>query len=284
MLFHWCRGAAWDCKPLANTRASTCIEPKMGHAPQGRGHFGCSGYLVDAGNTERPAKTEPARDQPKLRASLAHEINNPLQSLVSLLHLLEADPSLSEESRRHLILAREEAHRVSRIARAAMNDLQDTVEPEKISVADLVSSVLAFYASRFTARGISIDARYRPVKDLVVRADPLRQAFSSLLLNATDALPSGGIVYVRVTPSNEWSGQRRRGLRVTFADNGSGISVENLSKIAERFFTTKGSTGTGIGLSLVQDVVRSHDGTLRVRSSTKPGRSGSIFQMFLPAT
>lgn len=256
----------------------------MGRAPQGRGYSGCSGYLVSAGDPERHAKTEREKNQPKVRASLAHEINNPLQSLVSLLHLMEADPSLSEESRRHLILAREEAHRVSRIARAAMNDLQDTVGAQKISVADLVRSVLAFYASRFTARGISIDARYRPAQDFVVCADPLRQAFSNLLLNATDALPNGGVIRVRVCPGRELAGQQRRGLRVTFADNGTGISVENLSKIAEPFFTTKGSAGTGIGLPLVQDVVRRHAGTLRVRSSTKPGRSGSIFQMFLPAT
>jgi signal transduction histidine kinase len=70
---------------------------------------------------------------------------------------------------------------------------------------------------------------------------------------------------------------------LTFADNGSGITAENLQKIFEPFFTTKGSNGSGLGLSLVKDVVQKHCGSLRVRSSTKPGRSGSIFAIFLPA-
>ena len=77
-------------------------------------------------------------------------------------------------------------------------------------------------------------------------------------------------------------GRQRCGLRVTFADSGCGIENENMSRILEPFFTTKGTGGNGLGLSLVQDVVQEHGGSLRVRSSTAPGRSGSVFAMFLP--
>jgi signal transduction histidine kinase len=72
-------------------------------------------------------------------------------------------------------------------------------------------------------------------------------------------------------------------LRVTFADSGCGIAVENLRRIFEPFFTTKGSSGSGLGLSLVNEVVQKHGGWLRVRSSTRSGRSGSVFSMFLPS-
>ncbi len=91
-------------------------------------------------------------------------------------------------------------------------------------------------------------------------------------------------MYARVALAHEWSGQERRGLRVTFADHGEGIAAENLPRIFELFFTTKGAAGTGLGLSLVQDMVKKHDGVLRVRSSTKPGRTGTVFAVFLPAS
>jgi len=107
--------------------------------------------------------------------------------------------------------------------------------------------------------------------------------FSNLLLNAADAMPNGGKIHTRISKAQEWTGQQRRGLRVTFGDDGCGIATDALQKILEPFFTTKGVSGNGIGLSLVKDTVQKHDGALRVRSSTKPGRSGSVFSIFLPA-
>ena len=107
--------------------------------------------------------------------------------------------------------------------------------------------------------------------------------FSNLLLNAADAMPNGGRLYVRASGyTQEWVGAAEAGLRVTIADNGCGIAAENLHRIFEPFFTTKGSGGSGLGLSLVSDVVQKHGGWLRVRSSTREGRSGSVFSMFLP--
>jgi len=118
--------------------------------------------------------------------------------------------------------------------------------------------------------------------NLPIYAGLLRQVFSNLLLNATDAMPEGGRLHARASTAREWSGRQRHGLRVTFADSGCGISAENLHKIFKPFFTTKDHGGNGLGLSLVKDVVHKHGGTLRIRSSTTPGRSGSIFAIFLP--
>jgi signal transduction histidine kinase len=147
-----------------------------------------------------------------------------------------------------------------------------------------MGSVVDFYKPELAARGISVDTRYcSDGGDLPIYAGPLRQVFSNLLLNAAAAMPKGGRVHARVAAAREWSGRQRHGLRVTFADDGCGISAENLRKIFMPFFTTKGPCGSGLGLSLVKDVVRRHGGTLRVRSSTKPGRSGSVFAIFLPA-
>jgi two-component system CheB/CheR fusion protein len=93
----------------------------------------------------------------------------------------------------------------------------------------------------------------------------------------------GGKIHTKISKAHEWNGRQRLGLRVTFGDNGCGIATDDLQRILEPFFTTKGASGNGIGLSLVKDTVQKHDGVLRVRSSTKPGRSGSIFSIFLPA-
>src|SRR6202007_1410583 len=96
-----------------------------------------------------------------------------------------------------------------------------------------------------------------------------------------DAMPKGGRLQTRIANVREWSGQHRCGLRVTFADSGSGIPGQNLRQIFEPFFTTKGAGGSGLGLSLVKDVLQKHGGSVRVRSSTKPGHSGSVFAIFL---
>ena len=102
---------------------------------------------------------------------------------------------------------------------------------------------------------------------------------ANLLLNASDAIPTGGKIYARIASAHDWKNNRKRGLRITFADTGCGITAKNLARIWDPFFTTKGSAGNGIGLSLVKNTVQQHHGVLRVRSSTKAGHSGTVFSI-----
>jgi signal transduction histidine kinase len=196
---------------------------------------------------------------------------------------MEGAPMLSEEVRGYLVLAREEAERISQIVHGAMQKFHDTDGPENVNVPNLLDSVLDFYKSRFKNRGISIATRYCRDGDIAVYESPLRQAFSNLLLNASDAMPNGGKLQARVAMAHEWTGQKRHGLRVTVADNGCGISADDMLRIWRPFFTTKGAAGNGIGLPFVKDTVQKHGGVLRVRSSTSEGHSGSVFTMFLPS-
>jgi signal transduction histidine kinase len=218
-----------------------------------------------------------------LAASLAHEINNPLESVLNLLYLVKMETALTESGRRYLTLAEEELQRVSKIAHAALDRARGFGVPQETNVPELMDSVIDVYRSRFEARGISMNTRYGAYRDFPVYAGPLRQVFSNLLLNAADSMPRGGRLQARARLSREWTGEQRRGLRMTIADNGCGIASEKLQKIFEPFFTTKGCGGSGLGLSLVRDVVQMHGGSLRVRSSTRAGRSGSVFEIFLPA-
>ncbi len=237
---------------------------------------------MDVKKIESSGCTAPA--EYRLAASLAHEINNPLASLLNLLYLMQHE-SLSEKGSGYLKLAEGEVQRISQIARSALASLHDRETQEETDLSALVGSVVGFYGSKLHAQGIAVHTRYGPHRNLPVFAGPLRQAFSNLLLNAAAAMPKGGNLHVRVSGAREWSrsnGRQRCGLRVTFADSGCGIEKANMSRILQPFFTTKGAGGCGLGLSLVQDVVQEHGGSLRVRSSTAPGRSGSVFAMFLP--
>jgi signal transduction histidine kinase len=182
----------------------------------------------------------------------------------------------------YLSLAQEEVRRISHIAGEILNRQRARTSPETTDIVELLRGVVDFYQSRFASRQIAIKTCYCSDGHAKVYAGQLRQMLSNLLLNAADATPAGGTLYARVSRAHEWSGKDRHGLRVTVADNGSGIAADNLSRIFEPFFTTKGSAGSGMGLSLVRDVVRRHDGLLRVRSSTQPGHSGTVFTVFLP--
>jgi two-component system, chemotaxis family, CheB/CheR fusion protein len=235
---------------------------------------------LDVNQSERKVRAPAGSDS--LVASLAHEINNPLDALLNLLYLLEGEDTLTEKGCHYLALAKEEVHRISQIAHGAMDRSRSLAGPQDTNVPRLLHSVIDFYKSRLDAQGICVEARYCPGEDLPVDPGSLRQVFSNLLLNAAHAMPGGGTMHARVSTAREWTGLNRHGLRVTFADNGCGISPEDMPRITEAFFTTKGSAGTGLGLALVKDTVEKCHGVLRVRSSTRPGRSGSIFAIFLP--
>jgi len=232
------------------------------------------------GGDQRPGNGSPATEPGNAISSLAHEINNPIEALHQLHYLIEKEGTLKEKGRQYLALAREEVTRISQILHAAMA-LRDPGAPEETDVPELLRSVLNFYKSRFDAKGISVKARCRGSARILGYPHQLRQMCANLLLNAADAMPGGGKIYARVAAGNEHK-DHRHGVRLTFADTGTGIPARNMSRIWDPFFTTKGAAGNGIGLSMVKNTVQKHHGVLLVRSSTKVGRSGTVFSIFLP--
>ena len=235
---------------------------------------------MDGGVQLRYEATERQRS---LSRSVAHDINNPLEVLGNLLYLVESEPNLTEKGRRCLKLAREEIHRVRLLVRESLDGYHDTARRQETSIPKLLDEIVELYKLRFDARRIAVETRYRSDGCLSVFPQQLRRAFSNLLLNAADAVPQGGIIRLRTSRAREWSGETRRGLRVTIADNGCGIPRDDLPRIFQTFFSTKGTGGSGMGLANVQDAVNQHGGVLRVRSTTRAGRSGSVFSIFLPA-
>jgi signal transduction histidine kinase len=215
--------------------------------------------------------------------SAIHEINNPLESLLNLLYLVENDSALSPESRNHLRMAQAEVMRVSRIAQATMKRSRHAEPAKEADVAALLASVVELHKNKLDRHKVSVSARGDHETTIIVHPEQMRQVFSNLLLNAVDAMPEGGTLSAKISKTHEWCGKERDGVRITIADTGTGIPCEILSHIREPFFTTKGASGNGMGLAVVHEIVTEHQGHMKIRSSIKEGKSGSVFNIFIPA-
>jgi signal transduction histidine kinase len=236
------------------------------------------------GNGNAAASSPALGDAPITRAaaSFAHEINGPLESLLNLLFLLQGKPGLTRPGQHYLKLANEEVRRISEIAQEVLHQAgRAHATRQQTDVAALLDTVLDFYKLRLRSSRVTVMASHSGDDSVSAYDGHLRQALANLVRNAIDAMPTGGQLYARVADAHEWTGRKRRGVRVTIADTGSGICEAARANIFEPFFSTK-RDGNGIGLSLVKDVVQEHEGLLRVRSRTQPGRSGTVFTMFLP--
>jgi len=214
----------------------------------------------------------------RLAASIAHEINNPLEAVVNLLYLARADSSHANE---HLAMAEQEVGRVARLAQQTLGFVRDSNAPGSLDPAAIMDEVLQLYSHKLLARRIRVERRYRDGGTIHANSGQLRQLFSNLIVNATDAMPKEGCLRVRVAPSHDW-GDGREGIRITVADNGSGIPSENLPRVFEPFYTTKRETGTGLGLWISGGIVREHGGTINIRSRVEGRGKGTVFSIFFP--
>jgi signal transduction histidine kinase len=119
------------------------------------------------------------------------------------------------------------------------------------------------------------------MQPLVCYAGEMRQVMANLIANATDAMPEGGVLRLRLRQGTDW----RNGspaARITIGDTGHGMCPETARRIFEPFYTTRGDTGTGLGLWVTAGIVEKHNGSLRARSTVQPGNSGTVFTLMLP--
>jgi PAS domain S-box-containing protein len=217
----------------------------------------------------------------RLAASIAHEINNPLEAVTNLLYLARESRSL-EQIADCLKTADHELRRVSTIANQTLRFHKQAANPQPVSAADLVGTVLSIYEGRLRNSNIAVKLSYRTEQPVMCFDGDIRQVLNNLVGNSIDAMSRrGGELIVRSHATHDWK-TGRAGIVITIADTGAGIAKENLRRIFEPFFTTKGIGGTGLGLWICQEVATRHQGTLRVRSSDALERSGTVFRFFLP--
>jgi PAS domain S-box-containing protein len=217
----------------------------------------------------------------RLAASIAHEINNPLASVMNALYILRTNSNLPETALVYVKTAEEELARVVHITKQTLGFYREISSPVMSSVPQLFEEVLAAYDARIEQSQIVIHKNFNDVGQLAAFPSELRQVFSNLILNSVEAISSpGSNIYIRVRQADD--GQGRSGIRITVADDGCGIPAENMFHIFEPFFTTKDSKGTGLGLWVSQGIVQKHQGKLRLRSRTNEARHGTCCVVFLP--
>jgi PAS domain S-box-containing protein len=217
----------------------------------------------------------------RLASSIAHEINNPLESVTNLLYLA-GNTKNPADVQDYIHTAQRELQRVAAITSQTLRFHKQSTKPLAVTCTELLNSVVSMYQGRIINARIQIEERYRTHRQVRCFEGEIRQVLSNLVNNAIDAMhPNGGRLLLRSRLGEDWS-SGRRGLVFTIADTGAGIPPSALSRVFEPFYTTKGTVGTGLGLWVSQEIVKRHHGTLRFRSSRRDGHSGTVFTVFLP--
>jgi signal transduction histidine kinase len=227
-------------------------------------------------------KTEKLAAAGRLAASIAHEINNPLEAVTNLLYLLRHQPSLDQEAIAYADLAQQEISRVAEITQQTLRFYRQSTSPAVANTAELLDSVLTLYMGRLAALQIEVCRENGPDVDLYCFAGEMRQLLANLVGNAIDAIGQGGHLRLSTRRSRSWV-DGVPGVRVFVADSGCGMTKETRMRIFEPFFTTK-ETGTGLGLWVSGEIIAKHNATLRVasRRAETGKRSGTVFMLFFP--
>src|SRR5215469_75173 len=247
---------------------------------------GCVAAYVDM--SDRRAAEAALRNAEKLAtvgrlaATIAHEINNPLEAVTNVLYLISRSPKLDAALRQYVTIAQAELDRIGTIVRHTLGFHREASTPVSVSIADLIDETLHLYERRITTTGIQIEKRYESHGAVVAFPGEMRQVFSNLLVNAIEAVGRNGRIVVHVTNSRANVDRRRRGVRVVVADNGSGIPPDIRQRIFDPFFTTKGEKGSGLGLWVSEGIIRKHGGSIRLRSRYATQNTGTVISVFIP--
>ncbi len=217
----------------------------------------------------------------RMAATVAHEINNPLESVMNLIYLARRASPPSGKAFGYLQTAEKELERVSHIARQTLGYYRETGAPVEVAMEDLLNNVLSVYETKLRAAGIAVDCRFEGHRRVKVGKGEMLQVFSNVISNAVDAMPNGGRLNLSV---KEMEDEGAEGVQVVIRDNGTGIAKQHLERIFEPFFSTKGDVGTGIGLWVSRQMVEHRGGQITIGSSTQGPDKGTVVSIFIPFT
>ena len=245
------------------------------------GMIGTVQDITERRNQEATLKqTEMLAATGRMAATIAHEINNPLEAVTNLIFLAKTSQNIPDSVRRHLEVADEELARVGQIAQQTLGFYRDTSRPHALNVAAVISDVISVFERRLSYKQIYCRPEFRGNLEIVGLQGELRQAISNLLLNAMDASSNGDPLRIRARETR-LPGTGLAGVSIAVCDSGCGISDSAKRKLFSPFFTTKQSVGTGLGLWVTKGIVEKHGGSIRFRSRVQPP-CGTVFRIVLP--
>jgi PAS domain S-box-containing protein len=215
----------------------------------------------------------------RMAATIAHEVNNPLEAVMNLIYLAKSNAEDPEEVRTFLSTAEGEVARVSHIAKQTLGFYRETDAPSVASLSELATHAIRIYGPKCKEAGIKLEEDLNSTRQVMLRKGEIMQVISNLLANAIYAMPTGGTLSISVGDIDSPTGS---GVLLTVKDTGVGIPAEQLPRIFEAFFTTRISIGTGIGLFVAKQFVEGHGGKIYVESSTDPASHGTKMSIFLP--
>jgi PAS domain S-box-containing protein len=211
----------------------------------------------------------------RLAATMAHEINNPLEAVGNLIYIVKSSSEIHPDTRVFLDQAERQLERVSHITRQTLGFYREAAKPGAVDLASVVGSVLALYENKLRNKNVTVrcDVQSAPLVNGLV--GEFRQLFANLVSNAIDAVQIGGSITISGRPA-QVNGSHGAEVRIT--DDGAGIPAEHSQRIFEPFFTTKADVGTGLGLWVAREIAERHGGYVQlVRNSNTPGTTFSIF-------
>jgi len=215
----------------------------------------------------------------RMAATIAHEINNPLEAVTNLLYLLR--PMITDPAGiNYLSSAEDELGRVSHIAKQTLGYYRENASAKPASLAQIVLHAITIYEPRCMAAGIRINKSINSSREVVLRRGEMMQVISNLIANSIYAMPKGGVLSISVEDAQG----PPDGVVLTIHDDGVGIAADVLPKVFDAFFTTRNTVGTGIGLFVAKQFVEGHSGRIQIESKTDAENHGTAVRVFLPAS
>ena len=212
----------------------------------------------------------------RLAATIAHEVNNPMEAIKNAIYLLAS--AIPENASPVYNILKSETERVARIVRQMLGLYRNTEQVKPVSVNTIIEDTLLLLNRQLQRTNVEVQTELEVLPDAVIAADQIRQVLSNLVINARDAMPNGGKLRIRsrhIPGYDDLHGW----VRILIADTGSGIPPEMIRSIFEPFVTTKGERGTGLGLWIVKGIIQNHAGKLSVKSRVG---HGTTFKIDLP--
>ena len=245
--------------------------------------FGAAADITERKKAEEALRrSEKLAATGRLAATMAHEINNPLEAVTNLIYLA-ASSSDRDDARKYLAAAEEELDRVSHLTKQTLGFYRETKGIGAVRLGPIVTALLSVFASRIRNKKIAVETDVEADPEIFAIAGEVRQLIANLLSNSIDAVDKDGRIRIRISSARSAKGECAQGVRFTIIDNGPGLAAEIRPRLFEPFVTTKKDVGTGLGLWVCKNIVERHGGTIRLKSSTRSGRSWTAFSIFLPA-